>query len=171
MKRIVILPTIFTILFVALSSSFTQESPVDFGDSGITVVVEPEPKGDGKEISTVYIPFVPDEFLTFFPEFPFGPNLPWPPPWDADKTLCEGAIARLAELTRKRSFWIHVLVNNLTFEPGEPAFYYQGYGTDGRVAVMAGSPTFAKSVLDVFNTIQEIDKEIEEVSEDIEDLC
>jgi hypothetical protein len=56
-----------------------QGDVVDFGDSGIVVVVEEG--GDDVGMETGWAYWFPDEFYDFFPPFPTLPTLPWPPAW------------------------------------------------------------------------------------------
>lgn len=58
------------------------DEPVDFGDSGIVVVVEAEGESEGIETSLAF--WFPDEFLDFYPGFNWFRGFPGFPGWGDD---------------------------------------------------------------------------------------
>ncbi len=94
---------IVTVLFLVATHSSNAQDVVDFGDSGIEIVVEAS--GDGMETGWAY--WFPDEFYSYMPAFPRFPVLNLPP-WsgggggggdDGDSEACNDAMQKVVNLT------------------------------------------------------------------------
>ena len=67
--------TLIALLTIAFSVSLAGE-PVDFGDSGLVVIVEQPPKDDGIETGWAF--WFPDEFSDYLPSWPNFPDFTFP---------------------------------------------------------------------------------------------
>lgn len=65
------------LLTIALSTSLAQGEPVDFGDTGLVVIVEQSPKEDNPN-ETGWSFWFPDEFYDYLPSWPKFPAFEFP---------------------------------------------------------------------------------------------
>ncbi len=101
MKRLMYL-LINCLITVSLSLILAQGEPVDFGDSGIVVVVEADDK-EGETTDSGWTYWFPDEFFSYIPSLPKFPDFPLPP-WagggngGGEIDPCQDAQAKLDDL-------------------------------------------------------------------------
>ncbi|MCA9839168.1 MAG: hypothetical protein KC422_19815 [Trueperaceae bacterium] len=162
------LPWTFTLclLMMLLGSSPTlaQGEPVDFGDSGIVVVVEAE--GDDTDSGWTY--WFPDEFYDYFPPFFRAPILGIEPPWDGgggnpapEEPDCEDIIEELGELLNQADLLSNIIdgLSNPNAEIGI-VDYEAGVVIERHYP---GSPFFTKNLAQKLEALRDMKQRIDEL--------
>lgn len=159
---------LFILLMLALIFPFVsnaQGDVVDFGDSGIEVVVEADGKGDGIDTGWAY--WFPDEFYDYFP-FPTLPTLPfpgWGGGWgggdDGDADDCFDAQNELLQIYEAI----------LSYETSIRQAENDGFMWVGDKRVEAGSEEYEYILQQMKNRLRQLDKDLNNARKKIEDAC
>ena len=139
---------------------------VDFGDSGIVVVVEAS--DSGKEYGVAYIPAVPDEFYLLYPALPAAPAIPWPAGWGSEPVEpdpCLVAQNHLSEIERE-IVWRQETINFAE----EEGFLYSGVYGDPTIHYR-GSVRYEEIVTQMETEIAELKQAREDAVEAVKEYC
>lgn len=153
------------LMIAALTWASAASDLVDFGDSGIVVVVEPSKSG--KEYGVAYIPWIPDEFYTFYPSLPAAPGVPWPVAWDREPPQpdpCQTALDQLSEI-ESEIVWRQETINWAQ----ENGYLFDAYG--GGDQVFAGSERFNEIIQFLEGEIEDLQEQRDEAASQAKRYC
>ena len=157
---------IILLVYMLVTAVTAQEIPSE------TVVVQQAPAAPGKEVTVIYIPAVPDEFLTAYPAFPVGPNLPWPPPWDVDTDeACLDAIQDRDSIRDNLAFEENILQEWLSGDPNEPSHWMHNENGDCCAPVMMGTPRWAQDIRRTLRIIEDLKEQLKEATRKVQEAC
>jgi len=150
------------ILLSVFCFAYADDDVVDFGDSGIVVVVQ-EAASDGIEYVKSY--WFPDEFTDYYPPsfefpYPFLPNFPgWDWDWGSDPDEADLCISAILELYELNEELIH---SQNTLD----ALY------DGNIGISrATNQEVTEILISVIARNNDLRKKVEDAKQRVEDEC
>jgi|GEM_PF-5485614 len=163
MKKLISI-LIISVLLLMTHTTKAQDDVVDFGDSGIEVVVEQE--GGGMKTGWVY--WFPDEFFEFVPPKFVMPTLPSLPPWlgggggGSNDQGCEDVLQDIVNLSRSIALNEEIQYKWKTDR--------QIVMDDGRI-VAAGSQEYKDMMKNLERTISKLAKKLWAARDRAADAC